>query len=133
MSLILDALRKSEAQRRRGELPALSLELPPATTRPAPSRAWWIALPVGIALAALAIWLIGPHDTTPPEPRQVEAAGPITRDAVAAEAATPDAEGAGAAGEGFAGMSPRPAANAGRRPSLACSNPSPAAPAPAAT
>ena len=130
MSLILDALRKSEAQRRRGELPALSLELPPATTRPAPSRAWWIALPVGIALAALAIWLIGPHDTTPPEPRQVEAAGPITRDAVAAEAATPDAEGAGAAGEGFeqAKDGLRPALAAGR--GLLPANPSPAAPAP---
>ena len=75
MSLILDALRKSEAQRRRGELPALSLELPPPATRPSPSRAWWIVLPIGIALAALAIWLIGPSVTPLPEP-EAQAAQP---------------------------------------------------------
>lgn len=96
MSLILDALRKSEAQRRRGELPALSLELPPAATRPSPSRAWWIALPVGIALAALAIWLIGPSVTPVPEPEAQVAQPPQPIDArpteaIAAPAPPPEA------------------------------------------
>ncbi len=131
MSLILDALRKSEAQRRRGELPALSLELPPAATRPSPSRAWWIALPVGIALAALAIWLIGPSVTPVPEPEAQVAQPPQPIDARPTEAiAARDAEGGGAAGEGVeqAKDGLRPALVAGR--GLMPATPSPAAPAP---
>lgn len=54
MSLILDALRKSEAERRRGQLPALTLELPPAPARRAPARTWWLALPTALVLAASA-------------------------------------------------------------------------------
>lgn len=131
MSLILDALRKSEAQRRRGQLPALSLELPPATPRTSPTRAWWIALPIGIALAAIAIWLIAPDDESPtPEHTQV-AADIQSRDAVPAEAVPePDAEGDGAAVEGFeqAKDGLRPALVAGR--GLMPANPSTAAPAP---
>ena len=74
MSLILDALRKSEAERRRGQLPALTLERPPAASRPSPARAWWLALPVGVALAAIAIWLIRPAGDDP----QPETARPTT-------------------------------------------------------
>jgi general secretion pathway protein B len=67
MSLILEALRKSEAERRRGEMPDLRAELPPA---PAPRRGSlralpWIAAAVAIGLA-LAWWLRPwPRDTAP--------------------------------------------------------------------
>lgn len=58
MSLILDALRKSEADRRRGQVPDLYAELPPATRR---ARAlaqpwWWLAGALALlALLALAL------------------------------------------------------------------------------
>lgn len=57
MSLILEALRKSEAQRRRGQTPDLHAELPPVLVqRRAPIPAWaWLLLASAILL--LAIWL----------------------------------------------------------------------------
>lgn len=66
MSLILDALRKSEAERRRGNLPALALELPPPaahTTRP---LAWWLAFPMAIVVGAAAFWLTRPDGAPAP-------------------------------------------------------------------
>ena len=52
MSLILEALRKSEAERRRGEMPDLRAELPPpaAGSRSSLRR----ALPWIVAVAAIA-------------------------------------------------------------------------------
>lgn len=75
MSLILEALRKSEAERRRGLPPDLSSELPP----PAPVRARRV--PIGIVLAvpaalALAAWLWWPRQAALPE-RATAAAAPI--------------------------------------------------------
>jgi len=68
MSLILEALRKSEAERRRGEMPDLRAELPPpATPRRAPlSRAWpWVAAVVAIGIvAALLLHPWSRDDTT---------------------------------------------------------------------
>ncbi|UNK49261.1 general secretion pathway protein GspB [Lysobacter sp. S4-A87] len=58
MSLILDALRKSEAERRRGQAPDLFAELPPLVTRAATRRplwAWWLA--GGFAVLA-SLWLL---------------------------------------------------------------------------
>ena len=60
MSLILEALRKSEAERRRGEAPDLRVELPPP---PPPKRrasvlAW---LAGGLAVAVLMAWLWPPN------------------------------------------------------------------------
>lgn len=58
MSLILEALRKSEAERRRGEAPDLRVELPP----PAPPRRRVAPLALaggaaaGLLLAAIALW-----------------------------------------------------------------------------
>ncbi|MGE4366126.1 general secretion pathway protein GspB [Thermomonas sp.] len=58
MSLILEALRKSEAERRRDRTPDLRLELPPAplsrapTARPLP----WLGA-IALAVLALALWL----------------------------------------------------------------------------
>jgi general secretion pathway protein B len=72
MSLILEALRKSEAERRRGEMPDLRAELPPPVgTRRAGLRKTlpWIALALaaGIALAfALHPWTRS--DTATPAP-----------------------------------------------------------------
>jgi general secretion pathway protein B len=58
MSLILDALRKSEAERRRGRLPGLHAELPPLVHATAPRKRawpWWFAgLAVLMAAATLA-------------------------------------------------------------------------------
>ncbi|HVR82240.1 MAG TPA: general secretion pathway protein GspB [Luteimonas sp.] len=57
MSLILEALRKSEAERRRGQAPDLHAELPPVSV---PRRAVvppWAWLLLGSALLLLALWL----------------------------------------------------------------------------
>jgi general secretion pathway protein B len=58
MSLILEALRKSEAERRRGEAPDLRVELPPvAAPRPRALPAWvWAAGLALVLLGALAVW-----------------------------------------------------------------------------
>jgi len=59
MSLILEALRKSEAERRRGRMPDLHAELPPlAAPRAAPPPAWrWLAGSGVLVALALAVWL----------------------------------------------------------------------------
>ena len=76
MSLILEALRKSEAERRRGEMPDLRAELPPpaAASRPPLRRVLpWIA----VALAAGIALLFGlrplSRDATPAAPTKVVA------------------------------------------------------------
>jgi general secretion pathway protein B len=51
MSLILDALRKSEAERRRGEAPSLYAQSPVPTTRRRP--AWHALLPVAFGVLVL--------------------------------------------------------------------------------
>ena len=59
MSLILEAVRKSEAERRRGQSPSLYAEAPVPTTRRRP--AWMSLLPVALGVLALiavaAYWL----------------------------------------------------------------------------
>lgn len=107
MSLILEALRKSEAERRRGDAPDLCVELPPPAPpqrRTAPFA--WIA--GGALLAALALVVLWPRDGT-----QVAADGDrtaatpaIPADPPAAAAPSPgDAAGADvpASGRGVAG------------------------------
>ena len=58
MSLILEALRKSEAERRRGSAPDVAMELPPPSTRAAGrAPAWlWPAVAVLALLLAFAGW-----------------------------------------------------------------------------
>lgn len=58
MSLILEALRKSEAERRRDSAPDVALELPPAPVRSARAApAWlWPLLAATVALAVLGSW-----------------------------------------------------------------------------
>jgi general secretion pathway protein B len=59
MSLILDALRKSEAERRRGQAPSLYSQAPVPGTRPRPP--WLTLLPIAggvlLVLAAAVYWL----------------------------------------------------------------------------
>jgi general secretion pathway protein B len=59
MSLILEALRKSEAERRRGHMPDLHVELPPpAAPRVAAKPAWpWLAGSAAAVAIALTLWL----------------------------------------------------------------------------
>src|SRR5690606_19848540 len=60
MSLILEALRKSEAERRRGEAPDLRVELPPPPPpKPGILRAAWLA--GGLAVAVLAVAALWPR------------------------------------------------------------------------
>ena len=75
MSLILEALRKSEAERRRGLPPDLHAELPPtppARRRAPPRWGWFLA---AIAVLALAWWLSGRDEAGPPA--RVSAPGPV--------------------------------------------------------
>lgn len=59
MSLILEALRKSEAERRRGQVPDVALELPPTpASRPRTLAAWLLPALVGAVLLVLVGWWI---------------------------------------------------------------------------
>ena len=59
MSLILEALRKSEAERRRDSAPDVALELPPSPTHPNRSTPTWLwpVLVGTVVLLALGVWL----------------------------------------------------------------------------
>lgn len=57
MSLILEALRKSEAERRRGQAPDVAMELPPTpTSRPRALATWLLPALVMTAVLVLAGW-----------------------------------------------------------------------------
>ncbi len=79
MSLILEALRKSEAERRRGRVPDVAAELPPTrVTHAHRTPAWlWPALVVGtLALIAVLWWSLRDEPSpapVAPVPQQTEA------------------------------------------------------------
>lgn len=80
MSLILEALRKSEAERRRGLPPDLLAELPPTPAQRTRAMPAWGWLVLGIGLLALVAWLalrprpaIAPSGTTADRPPNAEA------------------------------------------------------------
>lgn len=76
MSLILEALRKSEAERRRGQAPDVATELPPMAATGARRTASWM-LPMalaGIALAGLAFWRLQPPAAPHPASVPIEPA-----------------------------------------------------------
>src|SRR5438045_1764644 len=57
MSLILDALRKSEAERRRGQSPSLYAQLPSPATRLRPAWMPWLPVAIGVLLlVGVAVW-----------------------------------------------------------------------------
>ena len=71
MSLILEALRKSEAERRRGEMPDLRAALPPPVSpRHAPLRRAlpWIAAVAAIGIAVALLWQPWSRDEAAPVP-----------------------------------------------------------------
>ena len=91
MSLILEALRKSEAERRRGESPDLYAELPPlarAHRRPMPI---WLWLVIGVAALAIVLWLVQSVRQRP-APAAVEAIASDTADGDIAPPVVADAD-----------------------------------------
>ena len=115
MSLLLDALKKSEAQRRRGKAPAVDLTTTPPSARSASPRKRWpmLLLPV-VLLAAAGPWLWpelssrlaggravdGSGEQTPAargEPQGTTATAPTSPDMTPRRAAPPPVAGAGRA------------------------------------
>ena len=80
MSLILEALRKSEAERRRDTAPGIDLELPPPAATAMRSAPRWPGpvLAGALVLALLALW-VGLRRTMPVDP----ATGPVATPAAA--------------------------------------------------
>lgn len=68
MSLILEALRKSEAERRRGESPDLYAELPPMTRVQAQTKPIWWWLVVAAVVVAVLVWWLGIRQTPSVQP-----------------------------------------------------------------
>lgn len=85
MSLILEALRKSEAERRRGQSPDVAMELPPvALVRARATPVWVVPAVVFVVLVALALaWWSRRDEPTPAVP------GPVADVAVVAPDLTP--------------------------------------------
>lgn len=68
MSFILDALRKSEAARRRSEAPDLFATMPQAAEPERARRTWplWAAAGLGVLSLIVAIWLVAQRPAVPP-------------------------------------------------------------------
>jgi general secretion pathway protein B len=72
VSLILDALRKADAERERGSVPSLHSQpvMPPsaeAAPKPVARPNWlWIASGIAVGLAAAAAWVMVGRDASPP-------------------------------------------------------------------
>lgn len=102
MSLILDALRKSEAERRRGQVPDLHAELPPrapATAAASRGWVWWLVgslLVLAIAGAFAMRWrqrepgsVAAPLVARPAPPQPAPMARPITSEPIASAVQAP--------------------------------------------
>lgn len=68
MSFILDALRKSEAARRRSEAPDLFATMPQTAEPERARRTWplWAAAGIGVLSLIAAIWLVSQRPAVPP-------------------------------------------------------------------
>ena len=91
MSLILEALRKSEAERRRGEAPDLYAELPPLARTQRRPMPIWLWLVIGVAVLAVALWLVQSVRQAP-APAAVEAIASDTADGDVAPTVVADAD-----------------------------------------
>lgn len=82
MSLILEALRKSEAERRRGRAPGLHAELPPmhAHSRRVPPPWLWITAIAALLLVAMLLWMRG-RETPGPVARNEPLSADVAREA----------------------------------------------------
>ena len=65
MSVILDALRKSEAERQRGRAPGLFVEQVPLPSRRRRRPAWIFVLPALLAAGIVASWFLRPQTNGP--------------------------------------------------------------------
>ncbi len=91
MSLILEALRKSEAERRRGQAPDLHSPAPLLARRAPPSRSPWPLVTAAIALAALgsvAWWWSTTRNSSAAPPSLVDSASVAEVENVAPRVAT---------------------------------------------
>lgn len=89
MSLILEALRKSEAERRRGQSPDLYAPLPPMAPPPARSGAPWLWGAGALAVAAaIGLWLL----RSGPESDSTESTAKAGDSAIARDAASDPAQ-----------------------------------------
>lgn len=84
MSLILDALRKADAERERGSVPSLHSQpvAPPSTDAPPKAGArpnWlWIAIGIAIGLVGAAVWVMVGREGTAPDAAATRAPPPPT-------------------------------------------------------
>lgn len=139
MSLILEALRKSEAERRRGESPDLYAELPPVTrVQPQTKPIWWWLVLAAVVVAALAWWL-GSRQSPPVEPL-ADSTGEVGQRDRIADAGPPRIEAPAIAESPAAPVEPVPESEPDPRPATPAPVPAspavvaaPAPPAPADT
>lgn len=96
MSLLLDALKKSEAQRRRGTSPTIDLTRTPPSGNPRRSGSRWLPVLLVVALLAAAAPWLWPQVSNWMEKRQggAEETGALTEAEGAAETAAVDESGA---------------------------------------
>lgn len=84
MSLILEALRKSEAERRRGSTPDVAMELPPTALPRARGNPGWLLPATLLAMLTLAAaWWWLQRNANPPPPRQELATAPVAEPPIA--------------------------------------------------
>ena len=135
MSLILDALRKSEAERRRGKSPDLFANLPAPTASRGPEllRLWpWFAL-VALGLAAASVFWIARQADAPAvvEPTQRVAADDQGGETFAADQPSrPPAAVPAPAAKPVPANSPPPVSTPQTVPATATATPPPAVPVP---
>lgn len=91
MSLILEALRKSEAERRRGQTPDLLTETAPLLPTPGVAARDWrvIGIVIGAALVAVLFTIAWLRSSTPPESTATAAGSHVSRELVAASPPAP--------------------------------------------
>lgn len=128
MSLILEALRKSEAERRRGESPDLYAELPPVARvqRQSTPIGWWLVL-AAVVVAALA-WWFGSRQSPPVEPL-ADSTGEVGQRDRIADAGPPRIEAPAIAESPAAPVKPVPESESEPEPRPAAPAPVPASPA----